>query len=43
VILVDAGLVAVAERLRCRTVFTLDRRDFALYRPKGIRSIEILP
>lgn len=41
--LADAGLVAVAERLRCRTVFTLDRRDFGLYRPKGIRSFEILP
>lgn len=28
----DASLVATAEALRIRTVFTLDRRDFSVYR-----------
>ncbi len=41
--LADAALVAVAERLVCRRVFTLDRRDFGIYRPRGIRTFEILP
>jgi uncharacterized protein len=41
--LADAGLVRVAERERCRRIFTIDRRDFRLYRPYRIGSFEILP
>ena len=32
--LADASLVALAERLGLRTVFTIDRTDFAVYRIK---------
>jgi predicted nucleic acid-binding protein len=41
--LADAALVAIAERLRCRRVFTLDRKDFRVYRAKGFKDFEILP
>jgi predicted nucleic acid-binding protein len=41
--LADAALVRVAERERISTVFTIDRRDFALYRPRGIRRFNVLP
>jgi uncharacterized protein len=34
--LADAALVRVAERERIRTIFTLDRRDFEIYRPAKI-------
>ena len=33
----DATLVVLAERLRTRRVFTLDRRDFSVYRVRGKR------
>ena len=39
----DAALVRVAEREMIRRVFTLDRRDFTLYRPIGIGRFTILP
>jgi predicted nucleic acid-binding protein len=38
----DATLVVLAERLGSTLVFTLDRRDFSLYRA-GRRHFEILP
>lgn len=46
--LADASLVHVAERDGIRTVFTLDRRDFAAYRiarrpPAKPTSFRILP
>lgn len=41
--LADAALVRVAERERISTIFTIDRRDFALYRPKGFRRFRIVP
>ncbi|MGH9367464.1 MAG: type II toxin-antitoxin system VapC family toxin [Thermoanaerobaculia bacterium] len=41
--LADAALVRVAERERISRVFTIDRRDFELYRPKGVRRFDILP
>lgn len=41
--LADAGLVAVAEREKIRRIFTLDRRDFALYRPGRLGRFIILP
>jgi len=41
--LADAGLVRVAERERISRVFTIDRRDFELYRPRGVRRFTIIP
>lgn len=41
--LADAALVRVAERERIRRIFTLDRRDFTIYRPAGIGRFSILP
>ena len=39
----DATLVAVAEHLKIKTVFTLDQRDFRLYHPKHTRHFQLLP
>lgn len=39
----DASLVVLAERLKLRRVFTLDRRDFGVYRPRHIRSFDVFP
>jgi hypothetical protein len=41
--LADASLVRIAERVRIRRVFTIDRRDFALYRPAKIGRFQIIP
>jgi hypothetical protein len=41
--LADAALVAVAERERVARVFTLDRRDFELYRPHRVGRFQLLP
>ncbi len=41
--LADSGLVRVAEREKISRVFTIDRRDFELYRPRGIRRFTVLP
>ena len=41
--LADAALVRVAERERLRRIFTLDRRDFQIYRPSRIGRFAIFP
>jgi predicted nucleic acid-binding protein len=41
--LADAALVRVAERERVRRIFTLDRRDFQIYRPSRIGRFVIFP
>ncbi|HET9788592.1 MAG TPA: VapC toxin family PIN domain ribonuclease, partial [Pyrinomonadaceae bacterium] len=41
--LADAGLVRVAERERLRRIFTLDRRDFQVYRLSRLGRFTILP
>jgi hypothetical protein len=41
--LADAALVRAAEREKISRVFTIDRRDFEVYRPRGIRRFTILP
>jgi uncharacterized protein len=41
--LADAALVYLAGRERIRTIFTLDQRDFSVYRGNGKRSFEIVP
>ena len=39
----DAALVRIAERESIRRVFTIDRRDFALYRPARIGRFSVIP
>jgi uncharacterized protein len=39
----DAALMYVAEREGIDTVFTLDRRDFSVYRTTDGRALEIVP
>ena len=39
----DAALVAVAEREGITRVFTLDRRDFEVYRPAKIGRVSLVP
>lgn len=41
--LADAALVRVAERDKIKNIFTIDRRDFEVYRPRGIRQFAIIP
>jgi uncharacterized protein len=41
--LADAALCHLAEREHLRTIFTLDKRDFGVYRLKGNRSLKIVP
>ncbi len=41
--LADAALVRVAEREKIRRIFTLDRRDFELYRPVRLRRFQLVP
>jgi predicted nucleic acid-binding protein len=41
--LADATLVYLAGRERIETIFTLDRRDFSIYRTSRRRSFRILP
>ena len=41
--LADAALVRVAERERLRRIFTLDRRDFQIYRPSRIGRLAVFP
>jgi hypothetical protein len=41
--LIDASLVAVAERLKLTTLATLNRRDFAVVRPQHTDAFELLP
>jgi uncharacterized protein len=40
--LADAALVRAAERERIRRIFTLDRRDFLIYRPARIGKFVIM-
>jgi predicted nucleic acid-binding protein len=37
----DASLVVLGERLNVRRIFTIDRRDFRVYRPQHAPSFEI--
>jgi len=41
--LADAALVRVAERERLRQIFTLNRRDFQIYKPSRISRFTIFP
>lgn len=39
----DAALMYIAERERIDAVFTLDRRDFSVYRTSAGQALTILP
>ncbi|TWT96690.1 Ribonuclease VapC26 [Botrimarina colliarenosi] len=41
--LADASLMHLAEREDIATVFTLDRRDFDVYRPQAFAALRLLP
>ena len=41
--LVDATVVAVAERLGIRRILTIDQRHFSLFKPKNLGFLELLP
>jgi predicted nucleic acid-binding protein len=41
--LADAAIVRVAERERINRVFTIDHKDFRVYRPAHIRHFTLLP
>lgn len=41
--LVDASLVALADRHRIQCILTLDRRHFSLIKPKNLEYLELLP
>ena len=41
--LVDATVVAIAERLRVRRLATLDKRHFSVVRPAHVDAFELLP
>ena len=41
--LVDAAVVAIAERLRERVIATLDHRHFSVVRPRHLRGLTLLP
>lgn len=40
---VDASVIAVAERLNVRQIVTVDRRDFALVRPRHCPAFALFP
>ncbi len=39
----DIALVALSERLNITQVYTFDRRDFSIFRPKHCPYLELLP
>jgi uncharacterized protein len=41
--LVDASVVAIAERLKLHTLATTDRRDFSLVRPAHVERLTLVP
>lgn len=41
--LVDASIVALAERLNIQSIATTDRRHFRLFRPRHCRAFHLLP
>lgn len=40
---VDASVIAVAERLGATTIATLDRRHFAVVRPRHVDAFDLVP
>lgn len=40
---VDASVMAVAERYQVHTIFTIDQRDFRIFRPRHVDHFLLLP
>jgi uncharacterized protein len=40
---VDASVMAIAERYNAQTIFTLDQRDFRIFRPQNCEAFRLLP
>jgi predicted nucleic acid-binding protein len=40
---VDASIIAIAERLGVTRIATVDRRDFAVVRPRHVGAFELVP
>ncbi len=40
---VDCCIMALSERLNITRIYTFDRRDFSIFRPKHIPNLELLP
>ena len=40
---VDASVMAIAERYQTDTVFTVDQRDFRIFRPRHVAHLRLLP
>jgi predicted nucleic acid-binding protein len=41
--LADAALIAACERMKIHRIFTVDRRDFLVYRPSHVSQFEVIP
>lgn len=41
--MVDATIMAMAERLKIKTILTIDRRDFSLFRPRHCDALTLVP
>jgi uncharacterized protein len=41
--LADAALVAAGESRKIRSIFTLDHKDFSVYRPSHVKCFELIP
>jgi uncharacterized protein len=41
--MVDASLIAVAERLKLKKILTTDRRHFAMIKPRHCKGFQLLP
>jgi uncharacterized protein len=41
--LADAALVAACEKSKIRRIFTVDKRDFLIYRPNHVEHFELMP
>jgi predicted nucleic acid-binding protein len=41
--LADATLVATAEAKGIKAIFTIDRKDFSVYRPSHVKRFELIP
>ena len=41
--LADAALVAVAEARKIESIFTLDHKDFSIYRPSHLKRLALIP
>ncbi len=41
--MVDATVMAMAERMKIKTILTIDRRDFSLYRPRHCEAFTLVP